>query len=119
VLGRQAPVPKDAKRAALFAIGVSLVSACEGMADDNIVPVYGAPTPPMSQGGNAGAGGAGRGGNAGAGPVGGSAGEGGDGNIQPVYGAVVPPVAQGGNAGTESLPPDAGDGPDASDASPF
>jgi hypothetical protein len=119
VLGRQLPVPKDAKRATLFAIGVSLVSACEGMAD-NTVPIYGAPAPPMSQGGNAGAGGAGPGGNAGVGPVGGSPGAGGNvGNPQPVYGAPVPP-AQGGNAGTEGIPPDAGDGSeDAGDASPF
>jgi hypothetical protein len=84
-------IPRDTKRSALFAMGVGLAaSACSA---DNSVAIYGAPAPPLSQGGGSGAGGNG----------GGSGGGGGNGNggtnAVPVYGAPVPPLGGSGGDG--------------------
>ncbi|HTV17213.1 MAG TPA: hypothetical protein VMG12_01040 [Polyangiaceae bacterium] len=102
------PVPPGMKRAALFAMSVSLAaSACEA---DNAVPVYGAP----NVGGNSGfAGDANGGGQSNAGQGGG--GNGGDGNGGGGAGAISGGSSGTGgtSAGASGDPTDAGDAGDA------
>jgi len=107
--------PKGAKRATLFALGVSLASACES---GNDVAIYGAPFVGGSGGqsgaGNGGTDTGGTGGLAGNGGSSGIGGAGGSGNEQPVYGAPVPPLPDAGpepiDAAADATPPaDAGD----------
>ncbi len=108
-----APAPRVArapltgeKRSTLFAVGVSLAaSTCVA---ESVVPVYGAPAPPMSQGfAGTGMGGSGRGGSGTGGSGMGFAGV--DGNAVPVYGAPVPPSPGGsGSGGAAGEPSDAG-----------
>ena len=115
--------PKGAKRATLFALGVSLAAAaCE----TNDTPIYGGTfaggSGGQSGGGNGGSdtggsatGGSATGGSGGlSGNGGDSAGDGGSGNQQPVYGAPVPPEPDAGpdpiDAAADAAPPaDAGD----------
>ena len=103
--------PKGAKRATLFAIGVSLASACS---EGNDVAIYGAPFLGGS-GGQSGAGGTDPGGSGGM-LNGGSGGDGGGVPSVPVYGAPVPPLpepdasaAPADAAPADAAPADAGD----------
>jgi len=99
------PVPPGTKRAALFAMGISLAaSACEA---DNSVPVYGAPNVPL--GGSSGASGSGGNGSGGNGNPGGGGGSGGNGPSGAGAGG-----AAAGAGGTEVT--DAGDAGDATSA---
>jgi hypothetical protein len=119
--GRDVVIPRDAKRATIFALGLTIAGqACGGVTD---VPdqdkgagggIFGAPPTP-------GLGGSGGGGGSGAVNSGGAGNAGGGANIQPVYGAVVPPIAAAGNSGSSGMPDataplDAGDGDSGSDA---
>jgi uncharacterized membrane protein YgcG len=104
------PAPPGTKRAALFAMGISLAaSACEA---DNSVPIYGAPIVPV--GGSSGASGSGNaGGNGGTAGAGGNAGSSGTGGASTSAGGSD--VTDAGNP-SDAAPPtdaaaaDAGDG---------
>src|SRR5690348_11590374 len=88
-------LPRDVKRATLFALGLTL--AGQACAEANDTPVYGAPYFGGGSGGGSGSsgnGGGGAGGNGGAPDTG----DGGSGQIQPVYGAPVGPNAGSGGA---------------------
>jgi hypothetical protein len=108
---REISIPRDAKRATIFALGLTLAGqACGGEAD---VPV----TPPPGVGASGGAGG---GNGTGGTPNGGAsntAGQAGENNAIPVYGAPSPPEV-GGSSGAAGNPglPDASAPRDAGDA---
>jgi hypothetical protein len=111
---RERGLARDAKRATLVALGLTLASpACGGRGDDKqrdnsgIVPPYGlipiggsGGTPATPDGGSGGASG--------------SAGQGGGELTVPPYGA-MPPDEPDGNGGGGSDTPDAGTSPDAGD----
>jgi hypothetical protein len=118
---RERGLVRDAKRATLVALGLTLTSpACGGREDEGqqrdnsgIVPPYGL-SPDFSQGGNGGAGGTANGGTGGAS---GSAGQDNGDLTVPPYGAMPPPDIPDGNGGgggadapDSGTPPDAGDG---------
>jgi hypothetical protein len=91
---REVALPRDVKRATLFALGLTL--AGQACAETNDTPIYGAPFV-------GGSGGAGGGSGNGGGGAGGSAGapntsDGGSGQVQPVYGAPTAPTAGAGGA---------------------
>lgn len=98
---REQALPRDVKRATLFALGLTL--AGQACAADNSIAIYGAP---FLGGGSGGGGGSddsnGIPGNGGTGAVGGSGGssssDGGSGQVQPVYGAPVSPTGGTGGA---------------------
>jgi hypothetical protein len=122
---RERGLPRDAKRATLVALGLTLAGpACGGRGDDgderdnsSIIAPYGK-SPDVSEGGSGGGGGAGGGGGGGAA---GSAG-GDEGKVTvPPYGAMPPPDPDGGSGGGDApdsgAPPDAG-GDDAGGSTP-
>jgi hypothetical protein len=97
---REILIPRDTKRATLFALGITIAGqACGGMSE---VAIHGAP--PGSGAAN-GSGGSGAGNGMGGSGIGGNGNGNGNGNgdsdtqITPVYGAPVPPAA-GGTGGT-------------------
>ena len=93
-VARELTLPRDVKRATLFAVGLTIAGQACG-AEANEVPVYGAPFVGGGSGGVSGS--SGNGGNGGTGAGGASTpGDGGSGQIQPVYGAPVPPAAGSG-----------------------
>lgn len=113
---REIVIPRDAKRATVFALSMTLAGqACGGVTE---VPIYGAPAV-GGTGADSGFGGSGFGGSGGV--AGAPNGSGGDGDLQvtPVYGAPVAPET-GGSAGSAGIPtPDAGrDDAGGSDAAP-
>jgi hypothetical protein len=104
---RGVAIPRDAKRATIFALGLTLAGqACGG---ESSMAIYGSPPTPGG-GASTGAGGSGGGGGTGASSTGGTSNTGGEPSVQPVYGAPVSPppgVAGSGNMPNTS-PPDAG-----------
>lgn len=117
---RAVAIPRDAKRATIFALGLTLAGqACGG---ESLTPIYGSPVAPGTGGSNgSGAGGSGGGGGTGASNTGGAGNTGGEPSVQPVYGAPAsPPTGVGGSAGSANLPnsspPDAGNDSGATDS---
>lgn len=104
---REVSLPRDVKRATLFALGLTLAGQACGAETD--VPIYGAPFLGGGSGGGGGSSGSGNGGNGAGGASMAGDGGGGTGQVQPVYGAPVSPVAGSGGALPMSSPPDAGD----------
>jgi len=94
---REILIPRDAKRATIFALGMTLAGqACGG--ESTAIPVYGAPSVDGGTGGvNGGNGGTGAAPNN-------SGGNGNEGSIQAVYGAPAPPVPTGGSGGSTGMP---------------
>jgi hypothetical protein len=124
---REGVLARDATRATLIALGLTLAGqACGGKEDEGndrpnigIIPPYGI-GPALDTGGAGGGGGSGNG-VSGSGGAAGASGEGGTYATVPPYGAMPPPDPDGGSGGADApdsgAPPDAG-GDDAGDSDP-